>query len=69
MAMPRVSPSLPHYDPTKASLAYGDRALPKLVRGIAFAEHIISWSYFLALEYRITKCRFKSAPTGSITAG
>ena len=32
MAMPRVCVRLPLYDPSKSSLAYGDRAIPKLVR-------------------------------------
>lgn len=32
MSLPRVSADLPIFDPTKSSLAYGDRALPKLNR-------------------------------------
>ena len=32
MASARVSAHLPLYDPSKSSLAYGARALPKLVR-------------------------------------
>ena len=31
MATPRVTTRLPIYDPSKSNLAYGDRALPKLV--------------------------------------
>lgn len=43
MASPRVSADLPRYDPTKSTLAYGDRALPKLVcqRGMLFADKAV----------------------------
>lgn len=37
MALPRVSAHLPFYDPSKSSLAFGDRALPKLVRPLPLA--------------------------------
>lgn len=32
MAAPRISANLPLYDPSKSSLAFGNRALPKLNR-------------------------------------
>lgn len=32
MALPRVSANLPPYNPSKSTLAFGDRALPKIVR-------------------------------------
>lgn len=38
MALPRVSVDLPIYDPTKSSLAYGDRALPKLNRELQSSD-------------------------------
>ena len=31
MALPRISANLPIYDPSKSTLAYGNRAIPKLV--------------------------------------
>lgn len=34
MALPRVSARLPFYDPSKCSLAFGDRAISKLVRAL-----------------------------------
>lgn len=43
MALPRVSSRLPFYDPSKSSLAYGDRALPKLVRCIFGGSSYLIW--------------------------
>jgi len=40
MAVPRISANLPIYDPRKSTLAYGNRAIPKLVSSTIMDNHL-----------------------------
>jgi hypothetical protein len=54
MATPRVSTRLPIYDPSKSNLAYGDRALPKLVTILLRQKFT---TIMIPDSYRTVSCR------------